>query len=95
MASQVFVVKNTQYAKTSRLLGDPYHIANALDPQFFVTLIRRRKKNFNANAASDRRALTAEYQGSINSYVVGETSPGVIRTVIPMEDDREPESVSN
>lgn len=95
MASQVFVIKDTEHAKTSCLLRDPDDISDALDPQFFVTLVRRWKKNFDSNAGADWRAPAAEDQYSVNRNVVREASLGVFRAVIPMEDDREPKPISN
>ena len=95
MTRKVVFVKETMNAKAAGLFCDLYNFADTLDPQFLTALIWGGEQDFNPNICSNRRAFATEYEGSVQRNVVGEASLRVLPTIVPMEDNRESELVSN
>jgi hypothetical protein len=79
----------------SRLFPNARHLPQTLNSDFLGRMIRRRDQYLNSNVRSNWRTLAAENQRAIYCNVAGESALCVIRPVIPMEDDRESQSISH
>jgi hypothetical protein len=89
------VVKRTLHTEATRLLCNSRHFTITLDAQFVSAVIWRRHKNFNSYVRSYRGTSCAEDQSTIQGDIIGKASFCVISSVTPLENDREPQRISD
>jgi len=91
------VVKHPMNSKgvASRLFYNPCDLSDALDPQLFSALIRRRNQNLNSNIRPDWRTPAAEDESAVQCNITREASIRSFGPVVPVKEDRQPQLVSN
>jgi len=66
-----------------------------VNPQFFATLVRRRKQYFNSNVGPNRRAPGASNESSVKCNIAGKAAFRMLATVTPVKDHRKAQFVSH
>jgi hypothetical protein len=93
---KMIVIEIASNPKTpnASLVHSTCHFPGALNSHFQTVLNRRENENLNSNIRSHRRALAAVNKRSIKRNVGCEATSGALVVFVPVEDDREPELVS-
>ena len=90
----VEIASNPKAHKVS-LVNDACHFPGAMNSHLLTTPNRRKKENLNQHIGSYRRAHTAVNERSVKCNVGCKATTGALATIVPVEDDREPEIVSH
>lgn len=91
----MIVVKHSLNTKASGLLRDPSNFTDAFDPKILAALIGRGNQDFDSNLRAEGWTIRAEDQRTIPGNIVREAALRVLFPVIPVENDRESQLVSN
>ena len=71
------------------------NFAYAFDTHFPAALVRGGKQNFDPYFASHRGAPAGENECTIQCNIRGEAPFGVVTSIVPVEDDGQPQPISN
>jgi len=95
LPSQMVVIEDSVNSKgfASSLFDNPGYDANAFDAHFLAALVGRWNQNFDADRCAHWRTSATENQRTIQSNVAGEAAPDPFFSVIPVENDGEPQRV--
>jgi hypothetical protein len=91
----MIVIEHSLHSKTSSLLNNARDFPDALNAQLRAASVGRRNENVDSDIRTDWRASAAEDQRSVESDVACEPPFHLFSSVVPMEDDGEPQFVSN
>jgi hypothetical protein len=97
VARELLVLKHAMKpeCRVSRSFLGMDHCSRTADAQLLVFHFGRRQQDLDANLAPDRRTLAAQNQRSIERNIARESPRRMFDAVVPMEDDGEPELISN
>jgi hypothetical protein len=90
----VEIASNPEAHKVS-LVNDTCHFPGAMNSHLLTTPNRREKENLNQHIGSYRRTHAAVNERSVKRNVGCKATTGALATIVPVEDDREPEFVSH
>lgn len=96
-AGNMVVVEIPLHAKGRKAVParKPCHLPDALNAQLLTGRIRRRKQHLYLHLTSDRWATCTANERAVESNIASKAAIRVPGTVIPVEDDREPQPVSH
>jgi len=94
---QLVVIEHAANSKKdgTQVLGDPCHLSHTLDSNFLGSSVGRWNQDLNPNICANGWAFAAQNQGAVQRDVGGESPFGVLNSVVPMEDNGQPQLVSH